>query len=77
MPETYVLRVLTMICIPLYHIHSNNIVHGNLKPDDLLSKFLGNQEIFMIIDFGISYYPNSGSVTTARETMSPFYASIE
>jgi serine/threonine protein kinase len=66
-----------MICIPLYHIHSKNIVHRCLKPDDILSKFLGNQEMFMIIDFGSSYIPNSGSVTTVRDTMSAFYASIE
>ena len=31
----------------------------------------------MIIDFEASYYPNSGSVTTVRETMTRSYASIE
>lgn len=33
--------------------------------------------IFMIIDFGCSYFPESGSVTTVRDSMSPFYAPIE
>lgn len=31
----------------------------------------------MIIDFGISYFPKSGSVTTLKDYMSPFYSSIE
>jgi serine/threonine protein kinase len=66
-----------MICIPLYHINSNDIVHRDLKPDNILSKFLGDQEIFMIIDFGSSYIPNSGSLTTVRDAISLFYASIE
>ncbi len=31
----------------------------------------------MIIDFGCSYFPESGSVTTVRENMSAYYVSIE
>lgn len=66
-----------MICIPLYHIHSRNIVHRGLKPNDILLKLLGKKEILMIIDFGISYIPKSGSVTTVKDMMSPYYSSIE
>ncbi len=66
-----------MICIPLYHVHSKNIVHRGLKPDDILIKLLGKLEILMIIDFGISFFPESGSVTTVRDMMVQFYASIE
>ena len=77
MPEKNVLRILSMICIPLYHIHSMKIVHRDLRPDDILSKFLGDKEMFMIIDFGSSFMPDSGSVTTVNDVMSAFYASIE
>ena len=31
----------------------------------------------MIADFGISFKPESGSVTTVKESKSPYYASIE
>ena len=31
----------------------------------------------MVTDFGTSYIPKSGSVTTVRDAMSAFYASIE
>ena len=31
----------------------------------------------MIADFGISFKPESGSVTTVKDSKSPFYASIE
>lgn len=66
-----------MICIPLYHIHKKKIVHRDLSPDDILCKSLGDKEIFIINDFGISYKPDSGSVTTVKESMRAFYASIE
>lgn len=33
--------------------------------------------MFMIIDFGISYKPDSLSITTVKDMMSGFYASIE
>ena len=43
-----------MICVPLYYIHQNKIVHRDLKPGNILSKFIGDKEIFVITDFGIS-----------------------
>ena len=33
--------------------------------------------MFVITDFGTSFKPDSGSVTTVKETMSGFYASME
>ena len=35
-PEKRVLRIFTMICIPLYYIHSKKMIHRDLKPDNIL-----------------------------------------
>ena len=53
-PESYILRIFTLICIPLYYVHKNNIVHRDLKPANFLSKFIGDKEIFLLTDFGTS-----------------------
>ena len=66
-----------MICIPLFFIHKNDIVHRDLKPDNVLQKFIGNKEIFLITDFGTSQKSNTQFLTTVKKTMTPFYASIE
>ena len=34
--EKQVLRILTMICISLYHIHSKKMVHHDLKPANIV-----------------------------------------
>jgi serine/threonine protein kinase len=35
-PEKYIVRIFTMICMPLYYMHKNNIVHRDLKPLNIL-----------------------------------------
>ena len=66
-----------MICIPLFFIHKNEIVHRDLKPDNILQKFIGDKEIFLITDFGTSKKANTQFLTSVRKTMTPFYASLE
>lgn len=66
-----------MIAISLFHIHSKNIVHRDLKPDNILQKFIGDKQIFIISDFGSSYQPNTESITTVKNIMTAFYSSIE
>ncbi len=41
-PEMQVLRIFTMICIPLFHIHSKKIIHCDLKPENIIMKTIGN-----------------------------------
>ncbi len=43
LPENYILRIFTMICITLYYIHKNGIVHRDLKPDNILWKYIGEK----------------------------------
>ena len=57
-PESYIIRIFTMIVIPLYFIHLKNIVHRDLKPDNVLQKLIGEKEIFIITDFGSSSQSN-------------------
>ncbi len=66
-PEDYIIRIFTMICIPLYYIHKNNIVHRDLKPDNILQKYIGDKEIFLITDFGIA--KNTGVMSNDDKTV--------
>ncbi len=63
-----------MICISLHHIHSKNIVHLDLTPKNILSTFIGEQEMIIIIDF-VSYIPEP--LSDDRRKMPDFYFSIE
>ncbi len=42
LPEKYILRIISMVCIPLYYIHSKKYVNCDLNPKNIVSKFLGN-----------------------------------
>lgn len=53
LPEKYIIRIFTMICVSLYYIHSQKIVHRDLKPTNILQKFIGDKEIFVISHFSI------------------------
>jgi serine/threonine protein kinase len=35
-PEKHVLKMFTLMCIPLHFLHSKKMTHGNLKPDNFL-----------------------------------------
>ncbi len=76
-PESYIIRIFTMIAIPLFFIHQEGIVHRDLKPDNVLQKLIGDKEIFVITDFGSSSQSDNKAITTLKKSMTPFFASIE
>ncbi len=42
-----------MICIPLYYIHKNYIVHRDIKPLNIIQKYICDKEIFLITNYEI------------------------
>ncbi len=51
-------------------------MHRDLKPDNILLKFIGSQELIVITDFGASFKPESG-LTTVKDLISVHYAPLE
>lgn len=75
--EKRILRIITMISIPLSYIHSQNIVHRDLKPHNILVDNLNGKEIFLLTDFGVSQQKGISFITTVSDKMTRLYASIE
>ena len=65
-----------MICIPLFYVHKNNVIHRDLKPSNVLVKKVGDQDIFVLTDFGISKITNETTTTTFKANTPP-YSSLE
>jgi serine/threonine protein kinase len=75
--ESEIIRIFTMLCIPLYYVHKNHIVHRDLKPPNVLVKKVGDQDVFVITDFGISKITNGENFTTTEKANTPPYSSWE
>jgi calcium-dependent protein kinase len=52
--EKNVLRILSMVSISLWYIHSKEIVHRDLIPLNILVGNIGSKTIFLLSNFGIS-----------------------
>jgi eukaryotic-like serine/threonine-protein kinase len=75
--EPEIIRIFTMICIPLYCIHKNGVIHRDMKPPNILVKKVGDQYVFVLTDFGISKITNGTHTTTTYKANTPPYSSEE
>ncbi len=64
--EPEVRRIFTMICISVFFIHKIGIIHRDLKPHNILKKKIGNQNVYVITDFGIAKNNNIAYTTTIK-----------
>jgi len=75
LPETEVIKLADQLCAVLKYIHSQNVVHRDLKPDNVLIQKNGR---ISLIDFGIAKKFHSGFGTRhLARAASSFYSSPE
>ena len=55
-------RIACQICAGLHHAHENNIVHRDIKPQNIL---INKEGIAKVADFGIARAVTSSTVTMA------------
>ena len=78
LPEAKALNYIRQIANALTVIHSQNILHRDIKPDNIiLRKNYKNKEEVVLIDFGIAreFFPNQ--IKTYTQFYTPGYAPIE
>lgn len=71
---TYALELLDQLASALEHAHSHDIVHRDIKPQNLM---LDESGLLKVLDFGIARKPALPSLTQSGFIGSPYYASPE
>ncbi|HMQ54247.1 MAG TPA: protein kinase, partial [Anaerolineae bacterium] len=71
---TYALELLDQLATALEHAHSHDIVHRDIKPQNLM---LDESGLLKVLDFGIARKPALPSLTQSGFIGSPYYASPE
>ena len=58
-------------------IHSHDLIHKDLKPDNIMLIDHGSYQEFILIDFGISTETNGRTVVVTQTGSTPYYAAPE
>jgi serine/threonine protein kinase len=75
--EEKVIYFFSQIAFALHHIHSHNILHRDLKTNNIMISASGKSIVLKIGDFGISKFLNSEETSTNTVVGTPSYLSPE
>jgi len=73
MSEMYIKKITSQVCSALQYIHDREIIHGDLKPENIMFKEEGSHTI-KIINFGLSLKTGSGARSSRRAGTPPYMA---
>ncbi len=54
-PEKLALRLMAQILVALRHVHEKNVIHRDIKPDNIM---LDKDQNAILIDFGLAGFNN-------------------
>ena len=78
LPPSRALGIVRQILAGLQHAHAQNIIHRDVKPENILiTPVEGHGEQVRIVDFGLAKLRDEGSVTTGVAVGTPGYMSPE
>jgi NIMA (never in mitosis gene a)-related kinase len=73
-PEEELMRIFVQICLALKHVHDQNILHRDLKSQNI---FLTQQGVVKLGDFGIAKVLDSSGDQARTQIGTPYYLSPE
>jgi NIMA (never in mitosis gene a)-related kinase 1/4/5 len=73
-PENELMRIFVQICLALKHVHDHNILHRDLKSQNI---FLNSKGIIKLGDFGIAKVLDSTEEQARTQIGTPYYLSPE
>jgi serine/threonine protein kinase len=65
-------RIMSQVCKAVDHAHKCNVIHRDLKPDNIFLQDKGDEEIVKVLDFGIAKFTFGGSSTVVGSTTEMF-----
>jgi NIMA (never in mitosis gene a)-related kinase len=73
-PEDEVMRIFVQICLALKHVHNHNVLHRDLKSQNI---FLTSKGIVKLGDFGIAKVLDNYEAIAQTQIGTPYYLSPE
>jgi Serine/threonine protein kinase len=70
MPYYEIINISRQICLALEHAHNNNIIHRDIKPQNIL---ITHDGIVKVADFGIARASNSSTLTNTGSVLGSVY----